>query len=108
VQNVSSLGGILVWQEIKVAISQAKETDTRSLDSGRQPQDQGLSLSQGDDSHSRTKADAGNQFELKLISKTNMAANVEQTLGSTAVASGSANEVMTFVDELFSSCVERR
>ncbi|KAI0411355.1 hypothetical protein F5X98DRAFT_368119 [Xylaria grammica] len=108
-RTVSSLGGILVSQEIKVAISRAEEADTRSLDLGQQSEDPGLSppqhlatSSSKRDGHVRTKTDTSNRFELDSLGETKT--NADMTMGLTAEASGSANEVKTFVDELFSAC----
>ncbi|GAW14784.1 hypothetical protein ANO14919_041870 [Xylariales sp. No.14919] len=108
-RTVSSLGGILVSQEIKVAISRAEEADTRSLDLGQQSEDPGLSPPQHlatsspkRDGHVRTKTDTSNRFELDSLGETKT--NADMTMGLTAEASGSANEVKTFVDELFSAC----
>ncbi|KAI1419362.1 hypothetical protein F5Y12DRAFT_794005 [Xylaria sp. FL1777] len=116
VRNVSSLGGILVSQEIRVAISQVDEVDGQSLEMGRPSRDQGQSYPQHDaaasypkrSGHTRTRTDSTNAVELESIAKVNADARVRQTLGLTAEASGSVNEVKTFVDELFSACFERR
>ncbi|KAI1126584.1 hypothetical protein F5Y10DRAFT_211089 [Nemania abortiva] len=113
----SSLGGILVSQEIKVAISQAEETSSRSSQDRPQSRDPGLLLPQPPSAsapppqrkcHTETKIDSGHGFELEPVTKANTERQVEQALVSTVVASGSANEVTTFVDELFSICVELR
>ncbi|KAI8624602.1 hypothetical protein F5Y19DRAFT_310077 [Xylariaceae sp. FL1651] len=106
-QNASPFGGILVSQEIKVAVSRIEEAD------GRQSEDQGLPRSHSVSNspargHTRAKTNTDNQFELKSLTKINNDTHAGWSLGSTAVASGSANEVTTFVDELFSSCIERR
>ncbi|KAI0402989.1 hypothetical protein F4802DRAFT_327003 [Xylaria palmicola] len=80
-QKVTSLGGILVSQEVKIAVSRAEETGTPP-----------------------SRQDG--QFEMGSLDPREQM--VGQALGSTAAASGSAHEAMTFVDELFSACIESR
>ncbi|TGJ83068.1 hypothetical protein E0Z10_g5694 [Xylaria hypoxylon] len=114
-RTVSSLGGILVSQEIKVAISRVEETDARSVELERQSEDQGLpppqhfaASSPKRDGHARNKTSTNNRIELESLgeARTNVDADghIRQIMGLTAEASGSVNEVNTFVDELFSAC----
>ncbi|KAI0485385.1 hypothetical protein F4859DRAFT_379681 [Xylaria cf. heliscus] len=114
-QNVPSLGGILVSQEVTVAISRAEEADSQSLQAGRQSRDKGqqrpqqrvFSPSLKGSGHSRMKSEKGHRIELKSLPKTQP--DVGQGLGTTAAASGrGGSEMMTFVDELFSTCIELR
>ncbi|KAI1300758.1 hypothetical protein F5Y03DRAFT_223101 [Xylaria venustula] len=97
VRNVSSLGGILVSQEIRVAISRVDEDDDRSLQTGRPSGDRSVPASKYG-GHTRTKTDG--RIELESLPR--------QTLGLTAEASGSVSEVKTFVDELFYACFEKQ
>ncbi|KAI0537035.1 hypothetical protein GGR58DRAFT_473217 [Xylaria digitata] len=120
-RTVSSLGGILVSQEIRVAISRVEEADARSTELGQQLEDRGQQtrqhfpvLSPKRDGHARTKTDTSNRFELESIGEAKAKANADadadadryarKTMGLTAEASGSVNEVKTFVDELFNVC----
>ncbi|KAI0106969.1 hypothetical protein GGR51DRAFT_559654 [Nemania sp. FL0031] len=126
-RRTPSLGGILVSQEIKVAISQVEETSSRSSKDRPNSRDAGLLLSQptsapspqrsgqtGDQTGNQNgtetdvKADTGRRSGLELITTANTDTQVEQALVSTVVASGSANEMATFVDELFSICIKLR
>ncbi|KAK5634999.1 hypothetical protein RRF57_010711 [Xylaria bambusicola] len=114
VRNVSSLGGILVSQEIRVAISQVKEVDGRSSDVGLPPLDQ-APLNPPDvvrsypmhSSHTRSRTNTSSQIELQPLPKAHADAGVKQGLGLTAEASGSDSEVKTFVDEMFAACFEK-
>ncbi|KAI0451826.1 DAO-domain-containing protein [Xylaria acuta] len=106
----SSLGGILVSQEVKVAISRAEESNSQSLQISRQSQDKGVqrprrvfTTSPKTSGHTRMKSDKGHRIELKSLPKANTDRHVGQALGTTAAASGSASEMITFVDELFST-----
>ncbi|KAJ8132467.1 hypothetical protein O1611_g1162 [Lasiodiplodia mahajangana] len=121
-----SLGGILVSQEIKVAISQAEEMGSRPSHDRPHSRDPSLLLSRytsapspqridqtGDEAGTETdsKTDMGRQPGLELIATTaDIDTQVEQALVSTVVASGSAKEMetFTFVDELFSICIKLR
>ncbi|KAI1348575.1 hypothetical protein F5Y01DRAFT_210507 [Xylaria sp. FL0043] len=119
VRNVSSLGGILVSQEIKVAISRVDETDGRSLGNSRSSRDQcppptppsqPAAASPKRSGHARTKTEASSRgVELESLPPSANDSNgyARPTLGLTAEASGSVVEVKTFVDELFSACFER-
>ncbi|KAI1366377.1 hypothetical protein F5Y08DRAFT_137105 [Xylaria arbuscula] len=116
VRDVSSLGGILVSQEIKVAVSQAEEMDRQSSEVGAPAQSQaGMPLQDmsgsypkcGSHTRSRTNTTSG-QIELQPMPRAHADGCAKQNLGLTAEASGSVTEVKTFVDELFSACFERR
>ncbi|KAI0802295.1 hypothetical protein GGR55DRAFT_683390 [Xylaria sp. FL0064] len=112
VRNVSSLGGILVSQEIKVAISRVDETDGRSLEISPPPTppSQPAAASPKRSGHARTKTGASShRVELESLPPRANDSNgyARPTLGLTVEASGSVIEVKTFVDELFSACFER-
>ncbi|KAI0518558.1 hypothetical protein F5B22DRAFT_70670 [Xylaria bambusicola] len=115
VRNVSSLGGILVSQEIRVAVSQVKEVDGRSSDVGSPPLDQTPPNPPGvvgsypaHSSHTRSRTNTSTHIELQPLPRAHADGGVKQGLGLTAEASRSASEVKTFVDEMFSACFERR
>ncbi|KAI0441483.1 FAD dependent oxidoreductase-domain-containing protein [Xylaria telfairii] len=112
-RSVPSLGGILVSQEIKVAVSRVGEDNSPSMEISRQSRDKcaqrpqhGFMPSSKCSGHARMKSEKGRRIELKSVpkAKTN---GQGQALGTTTAASGSGSEMMTFVDELFSTCIER-
>ncbi|KAJ8108572.1 hypothetical protein ONZ43_g6385 [Nemania bipapillata] len=118
---VSSLGGILVSQEIKVAVSQAEDEKTDKT-TGQTSQDQqqscnpsllfyqqSLTLFPERDGHAKVDMDGDGKSELQLATRTaDTSGQVEQALVSTMVAGGTDDKVVTFVDELLSLCVEFR
>ncbi|KAI0186543.1 hypothetical protein EV127DRAFT_514287 [Xylaria flabelliformis] len=115
-RSVSSLGGILVSQEVKVAVSRVGEDSSPPLEGGRKSRDKGLQRPQGvltaspkSSSHTRMKSGKYQQIELKPLPKPNSdGLLLGPALGTTSAASGRASEMMTFVDELFSTCIELR
>ncbi|KAI1153003.1 hypothetical protein F4825DRAFT_285773 [Nemania diffusa] len=107
-----SLGGILVSQEINVAISQAEETASRASQGRSQSRNPSLLLPQRTQTPSPqhndqtgTKTNKENGFEFDSTTETDTSRQVGKNQVSTAVAVGSDDEVVTFVDELFSLCV---
>ena len=118
VRNVSSLGGILVSQEIKVAISQAEEVNRQSSEVGSPAQSQARpplpsmagSYPKYGSNHTRSRTNTGEigPIELEPLPRAHGDGCAKQNLGLTAEASGSVTEVKTFVDEMFSACFERR
>lgn len=113
-RSVLSLGGILVSQEIKVAVSRVEEANSQSMEINRQSRDKcaqrpqhGFMPCSKCSGHARMKSEKSRRIELKSLPKAK--ANEQgQALGTTTAASGSGSEMMTFVDELFSTCIELR
>ncbi|KAI1737202.1 FAD dependent oxidoreductase-domain-containing protein [Xylaria scruposa] len=99
-RSVSSLGGILVSQEVKVAVSRVEEDNRQSVDKGPQRPRGVFTASPKNSGHNRMKSEKGNLIELKALPKANADGLLKPALGTTSAASGRASEMMTFVDEL--------
>lgn len=98
-KKAGDLGGILVSQEITVAVSRLDEVDVGPLELEQQLQDQATPVSRNGRRDSMLGS-ISNTFEMKAV---------KQPLGLTVEVSRSTNDrEVTFVDELFSSCFEKR
>ncbi|KAI0205788.1 hypothetical protein F4808DRAFT_244769 [Astrocystis sublimbata] len=117
-RTVPSLGGILVSQEVTVAISRAEEIRSQassrlsghSQDKVLQRPPQVHKHSPQNSRHLRMKSEKEQQ-RIELVSLPNIRSTQRPSrprLGTTAAASGRDSEMMTFVDELFSTCIELR
>ncbi|KAI1112948.1 hypothetical protein F5Y14DRAFT_236355 [Nemania sp. NC0429] len=111
---MSRLGGILVSQDIKVAISRAEEGRSQSPQGCRESRSQSPPPSRRAPAPSPTRCgytgaeSSSHRSALELHPKANSEQHLGQILVSTVVASGNGQEMMTFVDELFSTCVRQR
>ncbi|KAL7624461.1 hypothetical protein AAE478_006026 [Parahypoxylon ruwenzoriense] len=94
----SSLGGIMVSQEIKVDVRQVEDTNGEPSVPSQ--------AARSTDRVTLVKAGAGFDFEMNSFPGAEEGGRVGGPLGSAVVESEKGNEVITFVDELFAICVD--